>query len=141
MIEKALRDSALRAGADIIGFADVRGVRGAGKFQRAVSLGIAYAAGVVAALHKDPARFHWHLAETREQIHSVIARVEQVLLSRGFRTFSPAVSSQRRVLTADFSHKIAATRAGLGWSVGTAFLFQTITAAAYGSLLFLPMPR
>lgn len=122
MIEKVLRAAASRAGADMIGFADVRGVRGAGRFHCAVSLGIAYDTAVVAVLHKDSARFHRHLAETRKRMHIVIARVEQALAGRGFRTLSPAVSGQRRGLTSDFAHKTAATRAGLGW-VGRNCLF------------------
>lgn len=121
-IEQSLKAAAGRVGADIIGFADVSGVRGAGGFPRAVSLGVAYDGSVVAALRRDPARFDRHLAETRQRMRAVVDRVAQILSSRGFRALSPAVSGQRRGLTSDFTHKTAATRAGLGW-IGRNCLF------------------
>jgi epoxyqueuosine reductase len=115
------------AGVTISGVADISDA-GLPGYPRAIALGIAYAPEVVARLDTDLAGFHRHLAETRTAMVGAVEQCARFLRERGFAVHVPDISRTLPGLVGEFSHKTAATKAGLGWIGKNALL----VAAGYG---------
>jgi epoxyqueuosine reductase QueG len=109
-----LKTRLFQAGATLVGFADIRDLAIAG-FPRAVALAIAYHPEVVACLDTKVDRFERHLSETRERMKVLLEECGHFLQEQGFRTRVPEISRTLPGLVSEFSHKTAATKAGLGW--------------------------
>jgi epoxyqueuosine reductase len=113
----------LSAGADLVGFADISDAAPAGQdLPRAVSIVIAYDPGVVQRLDEEVDAFEKHLRDTKERMGRLLGLCESRVKESGFRTWVPPISPNLPGLISDFSHKTAATKAGLGW-IGKNALF------------------
>lgn len=123
-MQDELSDNLISSGADLVGFAGIaEGIeRNGASFGSAVSIGIAYDPSVVKQLNENVRVFHEHLLDTKERMRELVVLAERFLSERGCSTWTPEISKTLPNLTSDFSHKTAATRAGLGW-VGKNALF------------------
>lgn len=123
-LQKNLGSQLLCSGADFVGFADVSGLKcsGNGKYLSAIALGIAYDAGIVRTLDSDIDGFETHLADTKKMMERLLEVAGRSLRRSGFTVWIPPVSTNLPGLLGDFSHKMAATIAGLGW-IGKSSLF------------------
>ncbi|MCW4021335.1 MAG: hypothetical protein NWF14_08945 [Candidatus Bathyarchaeota archaeon] len=107
----------LRSGADFVGFADVSDMTfpNNADIRRAISIGIAYDSSIVERLDSDVDAFEKHLNCTRKKMEEILDLCERYLKQKGFITWIPPITKTLPGLLSDFSHKIAATKAGLGW--------------------------
>ena len=123
-IQKSIENELLSSGADIVGFADVSDVEigHEPKVQNAISIGIAYDPDIVQALDTEVGEFERHLRDTKSQMDVLLKIFEQRLRQEGYAVWVPPISKNLPGLVSDFSHKTAATKAGLGW-VGKNALF------------------
>jgi epoxyqueuosine reductase QueG len=109
--------------ADVSSFVEARG------FPRAVSLFKAYGLpgehDPLRGGEYDEAALHDAILEARRVTEGAVEEIRAYLEARDIRHWIPAAGGQDPVtLTAEFSQKLAATRAGLGW-VGRNSLFVT----------------
>ena len=127
-LQDELKAFLLQDGADLVGFADVSDVeiRNGQKTPSAISLGIAYNREILTNCDRDVDAFEKHLEATKKQIATLLLNCENRLESNGFRAWIPPISTNLPGLLSDFSHKTAATKAGLGW-VGKNCLFVSST--------------
>jgi len=123
-LQEELESALLSAGADLVGVADVSDASIPGKedLRTAVAIGIAYDSEIVEVLDSDPKAFEDHLSATKKAMGQLLGLCERILGDAGFATWTPPISKNLPGLLSDFSHKIAATKAGLGW-VGKSALF------------------
>jgi epoxyqueuosine reductase len=123
-LQRRLESELLSAGADLVGFANISDAVIPDKKElcTAIAIGIAYDPEIVDMLDNDPKAFENHLADTKKTMVSLLRACEQSLGESGFATWTPPISNNLPGLLSDFSHKTAATRAGLGW-VGKSALF------------------
>jgi epoxyqueuosine reductase len=114
----------LSSGAQFIGFADLSTLDRSitNTFPIAISIGIAYDPRIIAALDTDIEAFEHHFNHTKQRMRQLLALCTQYLHQRGYHTWIPPISTNRPGLRSEFSHKLAATRAGLGW-IGKSSLF------------------
>ena len=124
LFQNDLRMRLLRAGADLVGFADLSDIAlpGATRYRTAVAIGIGYDPEVVSRLDSQVEAFERHLFENRIIMEHLLIRCEQMLRRNEFEVWAPPISKNLPGLLSDFSHKTAATKAGLGW-VGKSALF------------------
>jgi len=118
-------ESLLRSGgADLVGFADISDVAISGKKKlcTAVAIGIGYDPDIVAVMDTNPKAFEGHLTETKKEMAGPLSACERLLREKGFATWTPPISKNLPGLLSDFSHKTAATKAGLGWVGKSALL-------------------
>jgi epoxyqueuosine reductase QueG len=102
------------SGVTISGIADIADL-GLEGFSRAVVLGIVYPRQLVEKLGEDIAGFHDFLQGTREKMLAALEHSAQFLQGRGYKVRVTEISRNLPGLVGEFSHKTAATRAGLGW--------------------------
>lgn len=123
-LQKNLESTLLSAGADLVGFADISdaAIPGREELRAAIAIGIAYDPEIIDALDRDPKAFAEHLADNKKAIGQLLAACERLLGEAGFATWTPPIAENLPGLVSDFSHKTAATKAGLGW-VGKSALF------------------
>jgi epoxyqueuosine reductase QueG len=123
-LQKELEKLLLSSGAHFIGFADMShlGFPNDMKFQIAVAIGISYDARIVAALDTNIDAFETHLHDTSKRMEKLLTLCNHYLQQLEFTTWVPPISKNLPGLLSDFSHKMAATRAGLGW-IGKSSLF------------------
>ena len=123
-LRRRLESELLSAGADFIGFADISdsAIPDKKELCAAIAIGIAYDPEIVETLDSDPEAFENHLADNKKTMLSLLRACEQLLGESGFATWTPPISNNLPGLLSDFSHKTAATKAGLGW-VGKSALF------------------
>jgi epoxyqueuosine reductase QueG len=123
----ALKRCAIKNGASIVGVADFTRENGLPdpELSVAVVIGLAFDSKVVKQMGKRPALFHDHLNESRNTMHRIQDACEIFLRSQHFKTrsFHGAMGEN---FAAAFSHKMAATKAGLGW-IGKSSLFLSTT--------------
>ena len=127
-------DALLRAeGADLVGFADLKGVPEA-NLPFGVAVAVSLPKEIVRSIEDGPNLSYY------EMYHNVNARLDRIvmvgesfLVERGFRAFAQTTQSVVRLddHRTQLPHKTVATRAGLGW-IGRCALLVT---EAYGSAL------
>ncbi len=124
LLQKEIVSRLLASGADLIGFADISGLTPSRReeLRRAILIGISYDPKVVGKLDSEIEAFDRHLLDTKKRIEKLLALSEKCLKQGGFAVWIPPISENLPGLSGDFSHKMAATRAGLGW-VGKNSLF------------------
>jgi epoxyqueuosine reductase QueG len=120
-----------KAGASLVGFGDISvlGTELARKYPVAISLVIKYDEPIVERLHIDEDAFHQHLVALNAPLKRLISIAENLLSKWGYGCGAMPISflvesnDQLRKLKT-FSHKAAATCAGLGW-IGKSSLLVT----------------
>ena len=124
-LTEAVRKRALEAGADLVGFADVGGVDG---FPRAVVMAMRHSPELVADPEKMPNRdYHAEYLALNARLDKAAAVVVELRRGAGYRARANAATVEEvglDKLSAPFSHKMAATCAGMGW-VGRSALLET----------------
>jgi len=115
-LQEEIQRRLLGSGADLVGFADISGVRSSINLEQltAVAIGIAYDSAVVDRLDSEIEAFETHLADTKDEMETVLEVCVQCLRQRDFKAWIH-FSKDLPGLLSDFSHKMAATKAGLGW--------------------------
>jgi epoxyqueuosine reductase QueG len=122
-LTEAVERAAVAAGASLVGFADIEGLA---DLPRAVALAVRYAPEVFADPERMPnpafageyARLNAHLRQLGDRVAARLsAEGHQVIVDP-----APRERIDRTRWLAPFSHKMAATRAGLGW-IGKTDLF------------------
>lgn len=134
VIEEILSKVIPDNGEHIYGFADLRGLLSA-RF-KGYDYGIVIAKRlddrIIDSIIKGPNQSYYELyMETNEALSGLIHRVSRVLDRAGVSSIpvEPTVSEEqldRERLLCEFSHKMAATRAGLGWIGKTALLVSKV---------------
>ena len=120
-----MRRRALEAGADLVGFADLGGVD---EFPGAVVIAMRHSPEVVADPEEMPNEaYHAEYLALNARLDEAAAAVVELLRGAGYRArANPATVDEvgPDKLSAPFSHKMAATCAGMGW-VGRSALLVT----------------
>jgi len=140
-MEDRLRELALDMGTDLFGIADITPAREAveaqggpevASFPRAISLGIILLDSIVDQLPRRSDRAvsvaykHHAYDVVNDQLDTITFRLSKELERQGYRAY-PISASQRvndEKICAQFSHKMAAHLAGLGW-IGKSCLLVT----------------
>ena len=115
-----LKERLLGQGADLIGFADLNAVPEALRrgFPRAVSFGLAVAPDTIAGIRQGPTAEYRAVYDTfNGRLAAMAQETAAWLEGRGWRAEArPGTGDiDWKTLQAPFSHKMAATLAGLGW--------------------------
>jgi len=115
-LTEAVERLALTSGASLVGFADVEGMA---DLPRAVALAVRYAPEVFAdPEHMPNPAFAGEYARLDAQLRRLADQVAARLSTEGYKVIgdpAPRDDVDRTRWIAPFSHKMAATRAGLGW--------------------------
>ena len=127
MLEKAIRELALRLGADKVGFADLSAYEDEfgisrpllARYPRAISVGVALLDDVVATIGPDgptPLYAH-HYRQVNALLDRIALEVARFCASKGFRALpipaSMTIDEGRQL--GHISHRAVAVLAGLGW--------------------------
>ena len=123
-LQEEIKVQLLNACADLVGFADVSDLKFLNntELRSAIVIGISYDPYVVDKLNSEVDAFEKHLLYIRKRIDKLLGVCDQILNRNGFVTWIPPIAKNLPGLIGDFSHKMAATKAGLGW-VGKNSLF------------------
>lgn len=123
-IQEEIRSLLLSSGANLMGFADISDQRFPNRteLKSAIAVGIAYDSKVIDKLDSEVDAFEKHQMDTRKRMDELLEACDQFLERNGFVTWIPPGSKNLPGLIGDFSYKMAATKAGLGW-VGKSSLF------------------
>ncbi len=120
-----IRELAHKAGASLVGFADVEGLA---DLPRAVVVAIAHSPAVLSDPENMPNREYGdEYYAFNERLSEIAQSIADLLTGHGWQAqlnLSTGVNFDRKKLAAPFSHKMAATRAGLGW-IGKSALLVT----------------
>lgn len=100
-------------GASAWGIADITGLHSlASTYPRAISLGLSYDAPA----EYDEAAFHNVLVKKRDELDELVRSLTQFLQTEGVKYHViPQARQDPDTLIGEFPHKLAATRAGMGW--------------------------
>jgi epoxyqueuosine reductase QueG len=128
----ALKETLTAGGAAVVGFADLTGLpeENRPELPRGVVFGVALNPRIIDGIRTGPTKEYYDLYnEVNAHLADVGKRAERLLTEAGFRALvvAPTVHAEGldiETLSASFSHKMAATRAGLGW-VGKCALLVT----------------
>jgi epoxyqueuosine reductase len=116
-----IRKILLESGAALVGFADMRAIPAEDRkgMDRAFSIAVALNPAVVSRITKGPTKEYFREYQRANALLSKLShRAAQLLVDLGFTALSlePTTEAFDAVkLRAGLSHKIAATRSGLGW--------------------------
>ena len=107
----------LNSGASFVGFADVskQKIPDNSELDCAIVIGIAYDLGVVSKLDSDVDAFEKHLLDIRKRMNKLLEVCNQFLKENSFLSYIPSIAKNLPGLVGEFSHKMAAIKAGLGW--------------------------
>jgi len=124
-IENTLKEN----GISLVGFGDVADIKRplTEKYPIAISIAIAYEKELIKSLDKNPQAFFKKRTEVIAALKKAIETATALLAGWGFDYYVSAYTgkiSDLAKLHKDFSHKSAATRAGLGW-IGRSSLLVT----------------
>lgn len=135
-----LRNWLMEEGCAVVGFADLTGVPEAVRLAlpRAVVVGMALDSAVIDGIRQGPTKAYFDLyTQTNAALDRLGEMARSKLAESGFNAeFRPSTirdpkTFDRATLSVGFSHKMAATRAGLGW-IGKCALLVT---PEYGSAI------
>jgi len=114
----------IEAGACFVGFADMRNIQlpHNNNLTTAISIGIVYPKSIIDQLDILPDEFYNHLSLTKKSMKVILEKCDIFLKNKGYQTWVPPISKDLPNLKSIFSHKMAATMAGLGW-IGKNCLF------------------
>lgn len=123
-LQEDIKSQLLSSGAKLVGFADISDQRFPHnpELRSAIVIGIPYDSKVVDKLDLEVDTFEKHLLDIRKQMEKLLEVCDQFLKGYGFVIWIPPISKNLPGLLGDFSHKMAATKAGLGW-IGKSSLF------------------
>lgn len=117
--QSKLVKSLKQAGITLIGFGDISATgKKFAMFPVAISLIINYENEEIENLDKDPRSFQSKRAQIYENFKKAIEIAVEIMTNWGYETFVPSCDPGvqcLKTLSNDFSHKTAATTAGLGW--------------------------
>jgi len=120
-----LRQHALGAGAALVGFADITGLA---ELPRAVVVAMAHSPAVLADPEAMPTpEYYQEYLDFNARLDEIATELGRLIEEAGYRVkLNGATVGQidPETLSAPFSHKMAATRAGLGW-IGKSALLVT----------------
>lgn len=122
--QSELKQLLLSTGAHLIGFADISNMDFPDNrpYQVAIAIGLAYDPQIIAELDTEFKTFERHFHDTVHRLERLLQLGQQVLQQQGYAIWVPPISTNRPGLLSEFSHKLAATKAGLGW-IGKSSLF------------------
>lgn len=122
-LQKEMKSQLLYSGAGFVGFADISDLRfpDNAEWRIAISIGLPYDSKIVDTLDLEIDVFEKHLQETYESVENLLKVCEHYLRQEGFITQIHFAKNLAGLLST-FSHKMAATEAGLGW-IGKSSLF------------------
>ena len=122
-LQGELRSQLLYSGAGFVGVADISTLHipDNDELRTAISIGIPYDARIVDRLDIEIDAFEKHLQETYGKMENLLKVCERCLKEEGFMTLIHFAKDLPGFLSR-FSHKMAATKAGLGW-IGKSSLF------------------
>ena len=122
-LQKEIKSQLLNSGAGFVGFADISDLRfpDNAELRSAIAIGIPYNSKIVDKLDLEIDAFEKHLQETYESMENLLKVCEYYLRQEDFITRIHFAKNLPGLLS-DFSHKMAATKAGLGW-IGRSSLF------------------
>lgn len=125
-VQEEIKSQLLYHGADLVGFADISDLRfpTSVELRSVIAIGISYDSNIVDRLDSEIDAFEKHLRDTKHRMESLLEVCEQYLRQKDFITWIPPISRNLPGLVSDFSHKLAATKAGLGW-IGKSSLFAS----------------
>lgn len=122
-LQEEMKMQLLYYGANSVGFADISDQSSPnGGLRTAIAIGISYDLKIVERLDSEIDAFHKHLLDTKERMERLLEVCEQCLRQQNYVTWIPPISRNLPGLLGDFPHKMAATKAGLGW-IGKSSLF------------------
>jgi len=126
-LQKEMKIHLLSSGADFVGFADISDLRlpSSPELCSAIAIGISYDSGTIRRLDSQIDAFERHLSDTKKRMESLLEVCEQYLRQENFATWIPPVERNLPGLLGDFSHKMAATKAGLGWIAKNSLFVST----------------
>ncbi len=116
-----IRRILLERGAALVGFADMKALPDGDRkgLESALSIAVALSPGIVRRITKGPTQEYFReYRRANEQLSTLSPLAAQLLAERGFEAIAlePTTEEFDEVnLRAGLSHKIAATRSGLGW--------------------------
>ena len=116
-----IRKFLLERGADLVGFADMRAIPAEDRkgMDRAFSIAVALSPEIVSRITKGPTLDYFREYRRANALLSKLShQAAKLLIEKGFASIAlePTTESFDAVkLRAGLSHKIAATRSGLGW--------------------------
>lgn len=116
-LQEEIASRLLASGADLVGFADISGLMPSRneKLRSAISIGISYAPEIVRKLDSEIVAFDRRLLDTKKRMERLLTISDGCLKQCSLTVWIPPISKNLPGLSGDFSHKMAATRAGLGW--------------------------
>jgi len=123
-LQEKMKIQLLCSGADFVGFADIsdQGFPDNADLRTAIAIGISYDSKIVDRLDSEIDAFQRHLLDTKETMENLLEVCDKFLNRNHFITWIPPIAKNLPGLLGDFSHKMAATKGGLGW-IGKSSLF------------------
>lgn len=124
-LTQRVEECARASGATLVGFADITGLA---ELPRAVAFALRHSPEVFAPAEGMPtARYHQEYVSFNLRLSEIAERVAELLAAEGYAAKANAATARdfdQEKLAAGFSHKLAATRAGMGW-IGKSALLVT----------------
>ena len=138
MLNSEIKTKLIKAGASLVGFADISNLPAdvTGSMTSAISIAVALDASIVDEIDKGPTkRYYQEYKRVNEFLAHLSETTVEYLKGRGNRAVAikPAVEGEDldyKTLTTSLPHKTIATRAGLGWIGKSALLITEKYGAA-----------
>lgn len=115
-LQTELETRLINSGAGFVGFADISDMKipGYESYPAAISVCIPYNSDIIDRLDSDPEAFRKEQDDTYERIENILELCREYIENEGFSA-ETHFSKNLPGLLSTFPHKMAATKAGLGW--------------------------